>query len=682
MSKIPKILEETYLKNLDFFKKQNPQIYNVISNITPDHSKIIINDEGKIDLTYNGRNIYGGDAIEYVEKEVEEFNSLYQSGKRITTLKSTPPGAYSSPRFFHNHLNQTIIEMYKSAEEVFPSVIHTKNGKHDFLVMMGIGLGLQISEILDRIEIQNLLILETDFELLALSCFFTNWEDIYKKQSVKKNKSITLVLLDNQIMHNEQSGLWNELIKRAPHFPYNTIFYNHGRHDKYGEIIKKINEDLKMYLSLWGFYDDESNQLNHILHNIENNIKLIPEKLDFKWNKPVIICGSGPSLDDHIEQLKKIRNKCVLISSGTSIKSILNYGLTPDFHIEIESDYEVYTVLKEIDKEITKKISLICAIQCSPFISELFKDTYAFIKDSLSIGDILENDINKLKEPTPTCVNAALSLALHYSAKEIFLFGTDFGFYKKESHHSKKSIYFESNENESTAIKDIKTIANSMMQDNFSRLGYKGDCLTTPTYYTTKRRIDMLIKLNKQIYDFKIFNCSDGLIIEDSKYISSNTNIDIKKENNKEQEYNNITEYFKEKSRSIKTEKNIEIKNYIYPAILELFATYHEYISNMKTDIDTFSSVCWAISNHVNTSFKNKNGNLMYFIRGTLWHYCFSGYSTAYSCKKENQKYVIETWKKRFLEFLEDLPKDLLKNIEKDRTSKESIDDLKKTIRE
>ena len=61
MSKIPKILEDMYLKNLAFFKDQNPQIHNVISNTTPDHSKIIINDEGAIDLNYNGRRIYCGD---------------------------------------------------------------------------------------------------------------------------------------------------------------------------------------------------------------------------------------------------------------------------------------------------------------------------------------------------------------------------------------------------------------------------------------------------------------------------------------------------------------------------------------------------------------------------------------------------------------------------------------------
>ncbi len=675
MSNIPKILEDKYLKNLRFFKNQNPQIHQVLSNTTPDHTKIIITDDGKVDLTYNGRNIYGGDAISYAEDEVKEFNGMYKSDKRISAIKAIAPGIYTAPHFFHKHLDETVTQMYQTAGTIKANVIHTEN-RHDFLIIMGIGLGLHITELLENTNVQNILILETDHELLALSCFFTDWEDVYEKQSTSKNKSISLVLVDKQSFDTEHGSLWNELIKRAPHFPYNTVFYNHGRHDKYGEILRKVTTDIRMFISLWGFYDDEVNQLNHIMHNINNKIKLIPRKKDFIWNKPVIVCGSGPSLDGRVDQLKSIRNNCILISAGSSIDVLLNNNLIPDYHVELESDYLVYNMLKNLDSKKCKKITLICAIQCSPLLTELFMDSYAFIKDSLAIGGALEKTEDKLKDPTPTCVNAAISFAFHYKAQEIFLFGTDFGFYNINEHHSKESIYH-SEDDSGEGVKDLQENTHKMMNENFIQPGYKGDCLTTGTYYATKRRLDMLINFNIRQYKFNLSNCSDGLIIDKSNHIDQDSDIEfgssIKFINKHE---------FENKSRLTNDDMKIRIEETLYPPIKDLCITFHNHISQMDNDIEVFSATCWALSNYINTTFQNKYGVLMYFIRGTVWHYTLSGYSVAYACEPSKQEEVIGLWKERFLKFLELLPKDLLENLKKDRSSMASDDRLRKTIRE
>jgi len=678
MSNIPKILEDMYLKNLKFFKKQNPKIHHVISNTTPDHSNIIISDEGKIDLKYNGRTIYGGDAIQFVQDEVAEFNEIYKDKIRVNSVHAPSPGVYSAPRFFHKHLNETITKLFDAAEAVHTNVIHTTD-KHDFAIIMGIGLGLHITELLEHTNIQNLLILETDHELLTLSCFFTDWEYIYEKQNTKGKKSITLLLLDSYDLNIEQGSLWNELIKRAPHFPYNTVFYNHGRHDKYGKIIRKVSEDIKMFLSLWGFYDDESNQLNHVLHNINNDVKLIPKKSDFNWSKPVIICGSAPSLDNRINQLKSIRNDCILISAGSSIDALVKYGLTPDFHIELESDYLVYTMLKNVGEDITKNITLICAIQCSPLLRDLFKDSYLFVKDSLSIGGAFEEHIDKLREPTPTCVNAAISFAFHYSAKSIYLFGTDFGFYDKNKHHSIKSVYHDEHENHEKEIKNVQDLTNKMMSENFEQPGYDGPCLTTSTYYATKRRIDMLIQFCLRQYQFNLYNCSDGLIIDHAIHVKSDTVISVTKNDD-----TRVTEISKFKSLSRSTNKDMQekIKQALYPAITNLCLIFHNHVKNMENNIEDLSATCWALSNYVNTTFQEKNGNIMYFIRGTIWHYTLAGYSIAYACEPKDQEKIISLWKERFLDLLESLPNDLLKNLKKERTSYDLDEQLTKTIRE
>lgn len=662
MNKIPDVLAELYLKNLAYFKKQNPSIYHIINTVKPDHSNIIIDNDGKIDLVYKGRNIYGRDAITYVEEEVKEFQEIYNSGKRHLNISIPQPDSYNAPRFFHRHLDATVREMYGASDQIERNTIH-HYGELDFLVVMGVGLGLHISELLDRTNIQNLLILETDFEFLTLSCFFTDWEDIYKRQGPDFKKSITLLAVDKNTLEVEQGSLWNELVKRAPHFPYNTIFYNHGRHDKYGEIVRKMTEDQKMFTSLWGFFDDESAQLNNITYNLEqilsNNGRLIPKRSQFKWDTPVVVCGSGPSLDDHIEQLISIKDKVIIISAGTSLLPMIKNNITPDFHLEMESDYSVIHSLSSVgDLSILKEIPLITGIQSTPSITSLFKDVFFFVKDSSAIGDLIEDKIDKLTDPTPTCVNAALSVAMHYNAGNIYLFGTDFGFYDKDNNHSKNSLY--NIKGESTEILRKKNKKN--VKESFKLEGYQGDCFTTNVYFTTKRRIELSITLKKLSHDLNIFNCADGLIIDKTVHIDHSKEIYI--DNNDKEK---VKEIFYKKSRELNKDYKAIIYNPLIESLEELSKIFIPNIEIAENNSNSLSSLCWSLSNYLaNTHMKN-HGSLQYFIRGTIWHYLLCGYSITYSVPKEDQGKLIDIWKRRFIDFLRIMPNQIRSIETRDR---------------
>jgi hypothetical protein len=668
-SNIPEILQALFLKNLAYFKKSNPNIYNLVSNIKLDHTSIETNNEGQIELIYRGRKIYGGDAIQYTEDEVVKFSHTYQGGEARRIINIPYPGLYSIPRFFQRHLNTTIQDLYNISTNIHPEILYHDN-KYDFLVMTGVGLGLQISEILDRVQVNNLLIFESDYELLTISMFFTDWESLYEKQSPKLGKSLTLISVSTENEDVEYGSLWNELIVRCPHFPFNTVFYNHGGHNKYGKFIRKIKEDQTMYMSLWGNYDDEVNQLNHIMHNIKNiHSKWIPNKQEYTWEKPVIVCGSGPSLDSRIKQLKSIANDCIVISAGTALSALLNHNIIPDFHVELESDYNVYNALKGIGKdEVLKNISLICAIQCSPYIHSLFNTTYSFVKDSLSCGDLLAKKEDKIIDATPTCVNAALSLALHYKAKDIYLFGTDFGFYDVKNHHSTKSIYNE-NENE---LDSIKEFTDSSMNNNFTKSGYLGDCLTTSVYFTTKRRVEMALKSHKQSYKFNIFNCADGLIVDETQHIKNGDTITINKNNS------NIA--FVNYSKSIDSDLNIKIKETMNSTIGNLCTLLIKNIEKMEPNMTSTSTTLWSISNYISAQFTKENGAMSYFIRGTLWHYMLSIYAIGYATPTIDQEKVISHWKKRFIDFLTELPDNLKSVTDKERLDPDDDQILRYTI--
>ncbi|NVK37119.1 MAG: DUF115 domain-containing protein [Gammaproteobacteria bacterium] len=675
MSNIPPVLEELYLKNLKYFKEKNPNIYEVMTKVTPDNCKITISDNGEVDLIYKGRHIYGGNAIKYVEDEVQEFNQINTAGVRRMAFQLPYPDLYTVPRFFQRHLKETVTAMYNEANEPLSNTLKHE-GHYDLLVVMGIGLGLHISEVLDRLDVQNLLVLETDFEFISLSCFFTDWEDIYEIQSPTKGKSITIIAVNNNDPEVEQGSLWNELIKRAPHFPYNTVFYNHGRHKKYGDIIKKISEDQKMFLSLWGYWDDEVSQLNNITYNLEKIIQpnslLIPARNTFKWDKPVIICGSGPSLDKRIDQLRSIRDKCILISAGTSLLPLLRNGFKPDFHMEMESDYSVYYSLANIeDKSILKDIVLITGIQSTPSITNMFKSAHFFVKDSSATGGLFEKQEDKLRDPTPTCVNAAYSFALHYNADEVFLFGTDFGFYEKKENHSKDSIYNIKNE----YTKKINQRNNRNINNSFQSQGYFGDCFTTNIYFTTKRRIELSTKVKRYYHQFNLNNCSDGLIIDGSNRVDADTAINIEIFN----EYDTL-ENFMSASRKI----DINVKKVIHDRVIEsihdLANSIIPALKSMKCTTLETSKICWSISDFISAAFHKKYGDLNYFIRGSIWHYLLTGYSISYAVNPAVRENVIDIWRHRFINLLEQMPERLNDVINRERNSEDPS--LRSTIRD
>lgn len=669
-NKIPPILEDLFLKNLRFFKKTSQGVYDLINKINLSHTQIIIDDNGRIDLIYQGASIYHGDAIQCVQDEVKGHLNICKSGGIDSPIFVPNPKNYLHPRFFHKRINKTYRKILDVTEGISPNIKKFK-GKHEFLVVMGISLGLHISELLDNIEIDNILIFESDSELLTISMFFTDWENIYSRFPIKEGKSIKLILSGTEDQEHNKNRIWNELILRTPHFPINTVYYNHRNQKKYNKIIKEVQKDMPVYMSTWGFYDDEVNQLNHILHNVKSNHKMIPEKNNFKWDKPIIICGSGPSLDERISQLKSIRENCILISAGTSLSVLLNNDLIPDYHIELESDYLVYTVLNNIKgKEKLKKISLISAIQCTPLIQALFKDCSFYAKSFLPSSDIITKRENTLSNPAPTCVNAALSIALHYQCESVYLFGTDFGFYDDKKHHSKDSIYVDKDK----STHKITKIVEKNVSNYFESDGYHGTCKTTTAYFTTKNRIESEILRNKNKYRFNVYNCSDGLLIKNTKHINNNNMIKLESTSSK---YNFIAS--RENIPDNRYEEIIEKTNYSANFLCEQIIFNLE---KLEPNIESLSNFCWKTTDYIEIKYHQDFGSLSYFMRGTIMHFLYCGYSTAITSSKENTSKIIKIWKENFLLFLKDLPKDLRRQLNKSRKTIENDQQLHKTISE
>ena len=58
---------------------------------------------------------------------------------------------------------------------------------------------------------------------------------------------------------------------------------------------------------------------------------------------PAIICGAGPSLSKHLEDLKQVAQQALIFSGGSALSSLLPNGIVPHFGVAIDPNNEQYS---------------------------------------------------------------------------------------------------------------------------------------------------------------------------------------------------------------------------------------------------------------------------------------------------------------------------------------------------
>src|SRR5690606_19112130 len=134
----------------------------------------------------------------------------------------------------------------------------------------------------------------------------------------------------------------------------------------YTKVANRLNDEIEPYINVWGYYDDEVNALNHLVHNIEQKIPVIKKDDLSGLSKPTIVCGNGPSLDTYLPLIKQHRDKLHVIAAGSAAHSLLKNDIYPDFMVTLESDYATYAVFKNLPGEKARKTPVIGAAQIHP----------------------------------------------------------------------------------------------------------------------------------------------------------------------------------------------------------------------------------------------------------------------------------------------------------------------------
>ncbi len=623
------------LKNLNFFKEFHPSIYNIFCEyVLKEHKVSLITELGQFDILHNGTSIYNNRPIAEAKETIATFKQKFGPGSLLKTI-DPPFNTYSSPRFFHSKCNDITTSSPLNKSKF---IAYWIPDFYPLMIFNGVGTGYHIENFLDEYAVINCVIMEADPDLFATSLYTVDWKSICKPFLDNRERNIHFIIGPFEKEEDIAASLMGYLCCHCPIYPLTTLFINHNNMPIYKRATEKVSKDTNAFVSIWGYYDDEINQINNCLHNLHQHIPIInPNSFDL-LDIPIFIVGAGPSLDDKIEVLKKYKDKAIIVSCGTALHCLYKHGIKPDIQFELESDQCTVTSLQDLgDPEWVRSIPMMGPSQLAPRLYKMFDQKVIFFKAESVTSMLFGNKDTSVSRATPTCTNGAIGIFSHWGFKKIFMFGLDFGYRDMDNHHAAGSIYYTSKDKEFMADADVAKEATMTIT------AVDGTTMTTkPLLYTAMRSTELLAGRYKEHCTY--YNCSNGAAMENTIWLQGHV-LPIREVNN------NLKKRFM--NRQYRDNKNIfnisEINTKL--EILEhnmdeLNKFIIEQINKMEPNLYSFTHRINDITSFLEKKLKPEVSAFYFFMRGSIWHLLYIGYSHAMAIKDQDEvEQWINTWK-------------------------------------
>ncbi|MBX7490324.1 motility associated factor glycosyltransferase family protein [Helicobacter turcicus] len=347
------------------------------------------------------------------------------------------------------------------------------------LNLFGLGGGIFLQILIENYAtIHNFFIFEESLDLFRIACFFVDFSLLFSKTQNQAGYIFLESIMKKEFIQN----FFSTRKISASLVRFELVFYQTPITQNARDIVFEIHSQT---MRGWGTFEDEMRGITNKLSFPIQKMLIEPKRV----NAPICVVANGPSLDFLFPFIKKNKNKMIIFSCGTALKPLLNYGIKPDFQIEIERHDYLGDALKSAP---LNDIPLIAASVLDKNAKEIAKELYLFERDGSSAAN-LNAPRFKVQFTAPLVGNAGAALA-SYLGSDVILCGLDCGYKKGSRKHAKNSYYGEEN----TEIpKDAYPVTGNFSDDIYS------DAL----FSLSKAALEEAFKALKP---FHILNLNDG----------------------------------------------------------------------------------------------------------------------------------------------------------------------------
>ncbi|MBK1885462.1 6-hydroxymethylpterin diphosphokinase MptE-like protein [Marinobacter sp. DY40_1A1] len=659
-----KVFMQRLQKNLEFFKKRRPEIYRLLASMELQRVELVVT-PGKddVDMMANGKSCYHGLAREYSLEEVERVLSENPESKRIRTFSPPWVASYQKENFADQIL-RNIVEKSPVKPSNFKGYI--RGNVFPSMVFLGCGLGYHIDALTKKASIINGIIIEREPEKFAVSLYTVDWEEICSRFS-RKGFSLTFAVGKADQPEQIRRLVSQYMNRDVPFYPFFSTYYNHLADVDLAKAVMENAKDLAVVAANWSNYDNELMRLSNTAHNIRRGGRYLPRPDSLVQSKPLVVVGSGPSLDKRVEILKKVRDQVVVVSAGTALRPLLAHGVKPDYHVELDPSYLIYQLLSDVGGDKIRDIPLLAVNEVNPFVPTLFDKVFYYFKADNTQPALLGLSHQSFANCNPTVTNAALSIGYSLGFRTIYLFGTDYGFEDADKDHSSKSVY--GDDTDSAIAQEIQKRVQSVVN---KRRVFKtpsvdgGTVLTRNDYYSAKRSVEELIyRLKTSGAPPEIFNCADGALIEGASWLQEHEFLDRFVECNTDTFFDAL-QTFESLSKSLDTstfdtalvevQKDLERESWHFTKMIKTARLKGR--RDLCTLVNDFREQQSSVR-PLRGKREVSGAQLMthQLLKGSLQHFLYVGICHGMACEDgEDLERFMGVWEKGFLEFLATVP--------------------------
>jgi hypothetical protein len=476
-------------RNLDLFKIKYQSVYETMIRFEP-KSELVFDEDGNPDMVFAGNKFYDGDIEGFVSRQLASY------WKNPNRLNVNPPAPQTMDTIAGTCVHGTLKRLTEDVGVEFTIGRTSRDGFYG--LVMGVGLGRHIPEIIEKTGCRNLFILDPNLEGFHHSLSLVDWGGLMLEMQ-DRNGDIFFYL--GGTTQNWMDGL------RFQTRSSNTVsldgfyIYAHYQNSTFAEFSKKFNKESQFLITGLGFFYDEQLMIRNTYSNMigRNSRIYLRQEPPPVQKVPAIIVGCGPSLDDNIEDIARNADNAVIFSCGSALGPLMDAGITPDFQLELENFRVLPVLMYAASKHDLSDVCLVASSTVDSEIKDYFKKHVYWFRPALTPFPIFSNEmLNCLKHPDPTVVNVGLTFAQEMGFSEFYFFGTDMGQKGNNRHHAKASFHY-SDEAKDEVLQDF----NIEVPANFG-----GKARTSGGLFWALDTLQRAIGYSPAHH--KYFNCSDG----------------------------------------------------------------------------------------------------------------------------------------------------------------------------
>ena len=179
-----------------------------------------------------------------------------------------------------------------------------------------------LNEVIKNHVVKHLILIDTSIESFNYSLDVTDWPALFQDF---EQRGGTIFLHIGEVTLEVKQRLAKHLNEIGPYNASTIHALNDGTDEGKQGVAHTVG-CLQDCINSLGFYDDERVGLAHTMDKLVGQARFLRQSPKPWIDKPVVVCGNGPSLDDALPQIREHRDKMVLVACGSTFTALYRHA--------------------------------------------------------------------------------------------------------------------------------------------------------------------------------------------------------------------------------------------------------------------------------------------------------------------------------------------------------------------